>query len=147
MTVKNIQLNNTVTYQKSINATTANLADVRKFVFKYAQKHGFSAKQIDDIQLAVDEACTNIIKHAYNYDESKKLTIDLEFESDQLIVILTDQGAGFNTDKYKKPDLKKQIEKKKRGGMGVYLIKNLMDDVTYYAKNQKNILRMSKNRS
>lgn len=140
-------MNNTVTYQKAINATTANLADVRTFVSKHAQEHGFSARQIDDIQLAVDEACTNIIKHAYNYDASKKLTIELEFDTDQLIVILTDQGAGFNSGKYKKPDLKKQIEKKKRGGMGVYLIRNLMDEVTYTAKNKKNILRMSKNRS
>ncbi len=140
-------MNNTVTYQKAIKAATANLADVRLFVSKHAREHGFSIEDIADIQLAVDEACTNIIKHAYKFDDSKKLTVELEFDDDQLIIILTDHGVGFDTGSYKKPDLKKQIEKKKRGGMGVFLMRNLMDEVTYSEKNNKNILRMSKQRS
>ena len=136
-----------VSYQKSIGASTENLSEVRKFVTNYAQKHGFSKDQIADIRLAVDEAATNIIKHAYKSDDSQTLTIKLEFDDEKLCVTLTDQGISFDVKKYKSPDIKQQIAKKKRGGMGIHLMKNLMDEVSYKVKNQENVLRMSKNRN
>jgi serine/threonine-protein kinase RsbW len=140
-------LNKAVTYRKEISASTQNLSQVREFVSRHAEHHGFSSEQISDVQLAVDEACTNIIKHAYNYDETKELSIELEFDNEKLNVTLVDQGIGFDVDRYEEPDLKKQIERKKRGGMGVYLIRNLMDEVNYYVKSRKNILQMKKNRN
>ncbi len=136
-----------VSYQKSIGASTENLSEIRKFVTNYAQKHGFSKNQIADIRLAVDEAATNIIKHAYKSDDSQTLTIKLEFDDEKLCVTLTDQGISFDVKKYKSPDIKQQIAKKKRGGMGIHLMKNLMDEVSYKVKNQENVLRMSKNRN
>ncbi|MCC5906457.1 MAG: ATP-binding protein [Balneolaceae bacterium] len=140
-------MNKAVTYRKKINASTQNLSDVREFVSRHAEKHGFTSRQVADVQLAVDEACTNIIKHAYNYDASKELSIELEFDDEKMNVTLTDQGMGFDVERYKKPDLKKQIARKKRGGMGVYLIRNLMDEVNYYAESRENVLRMIKNRN
>lgn len=134
-------------YQKKVNASTQNLSAVRDFVSSHAREQGFSTQQVADIQLAVDEAYTNIIKHAYNNDASQKVLINLEFDGDKMIVTLTDHGIAFDVQKYKKPDLKKQIQRKKRGGMGVYLMRKLMDDVSYQVKNQKNILRMCKNRN
>lgn len=135
------------TYRKKVNASTKNLSTIREFVSRHAEEQGFSAQKVADIQLAVDEAYTNIIKHAYKNDSTKEVIINLEFDDDKMIVTLTDRGVGFDIEKYKRPDLKRQIEKKKRGGMGVYLIRKLMDEVTYNVKNQKNILRMSKNRN
>jgi len=140
-------LDKAVSYQKSIGASTENLSEIRKFVTNYAQKHGFSKNQIADIRLAVDEAATNIIKHAYKSDDSQTLTIKLEFDDEKLCVTLTDQGISFDVKKYKSPDIKQQIAKKKRGGMGIHLMKNLMDEVSYKVKNQENVLRMSKNRN
>lgn len=134
------------TYRIKIPASTENLSEVREFVSKHARDHGFSNQNISDIKLAVDEACTNIIKHAYKFDKSKVVTIELEFEHQQVIVMLTDQGVGFNPNSYEKPNLPEQIKKKKRGGMGIHLMKNLMDKVTYENINGKNILYMSKNR-
>lgn len=140
-------LDKATTYQKKVNASTQNLSNIRDFVSRYAVKHGFTKDKVADIQLAVDEAYTNIIKHAYNNDTSKEVVINLEFNNEKMIVTLTDRGKGFDIEKYRKPNLKKQIEMKKRGGMGVYLIRKLMDDVSYQVKNQKNILRMCKNRN
>lgn len=140
-------MNKASTYRKKVNASTQNLSAIREFVSKHAEEQGFSSKKVADIQLAVDEAYTNIIKHAYKNDSSKEVIINLEFDDDKMIVTLTDHGIGFDIEKYKRPDLKKQIERKKRGGMGVYLIRKLMDDVTYNVKNHKNILRMCKHRN
>lgn len=140
-------MNKATTYQKKVNASTQNLSAIRNFVSRHAEEQGFTTEKVADIQLAVDEAYTNIIKHAYKNDSNQLVIINLEFDEEKMVVTLTDHGIGFDAEKYKKPNLKKQIEKKKRGGMGVYLIRKLMDEVSYHAKNQKNVLRMCKNRN
>ena len=140
-------MNKATTYQKKVNASTQNLSTIRNFVSRHAEEQGFSTQKVADIQLAVDEAYTNIIKHAYKNDSDQQVIINLEFDDEKMVVTLTDHGIGFDVEKYKKPNLKKQIERKKRGGMGVYLIRKLMDEVSYHAKNQKNVLRMCKNRN
>lgn len=134
------------TYRKRISASTKNLAEIRGFVTKYAEEQGFTADKIADIRLAVDEACTNIIKHAYQQDDREEIQIWLEFDEDQLNVIIADKGKSFDAENYHKPNLADQIKKKKRGGMGVHLMRNLMDNITYEKKDGRNILSMCKKR-
>lgn len=120
---------------------------MRKFVSAQAEKHGFAEAQINDIRLAVDEACTNVIKHAYSYDDSKDFNVDLEFNNSALSIEITDFGAGFNPSKYQAPNLQKRIKQKKRGGMGIFLIQNLMDELSYDSDGDKNVIRMTKYRN
>lgn len=134
------------TYRITVDASTKNLGEVREFVAEHSREQGFSDRQINDLKLAVDEAYTNIIKHAYHNDDSQQVEISLEFDERKLCVILSDHGVSFNVKKYEIPDIREQIKKKKRGGMGVYLIHTLMDDVTYRARDSKNEIRMYKNR-
>ncbi len=131
----------------TIKAATGQLAAVREFIAKRAEEFGFNEKQISDIRLAVDEACTNIIKHAYDYDESKKVEIKTGYRNDRLWVSLSDTGEAFKPENYSKPDLRKQMKSRKRGGVGVYLIKKLMDEVEYSQEADVNVIRMYKNRS
>jgi len=112
-----------------------------------AKKHGFTDNQINDIRLAVDEACTNVIKHAYSFDESKEFNVDLEFDNSSLSIEITDFGIGFNPSKYEAPNLHQRVKQKKRGGMGIFLIKNLMDDLTYDSDGSKNVIKMIKYRN
>lgn len=135
------------TYSLKVNASTRHLAKVRGFVEKYAGKFGFDEKTISDIRLAVDEACTNIIKHAYQFDESRDVEIKLGFKNNRIWISLTDQGQTFNPESYSKPDIRKQMKTKKRGGVGVYLIRQLMDDVEYLKRDDINEIRMYKKRS
>lgn len=139
-------LNNSTTYQLTVNASTKNLAEVRNFVATYAKNEGFTNQQINETRLAVDEAFTNIIKHAYENDENQPVNVDLQFDDEKLCVIISDFGKSFNIDSYKIPDVREQIKEKKRGGMGVYLIQNLMDDVSYRNQKSKNEIIMCKNR-
>lgn len=127
-----------------VNASTEQLAKVRKLVATFAQQQGFSEEQIQDIRLAVDEACTNIIKHAYQYDDSKEFEINIESRENQLWISILDNGHTFDPSSYKKPDIEDQIRKKKRGGVGVYLIQKLMDKVEYHSSGGKNEIRMLK---
>lgn len=139
-------MNSKTTYQINISASTRNLSDVRDFITGHAESYGFDSNQIADIRLAVDEAVTNIIKHAYQGDTSKEINITLKLNNEKFCILLTDTGKTFEIDTYQMPDIKKQIEQKKRGGMGVYLIHSLMDKVSYTRKGQKNRMTMCKNR-
>jgi serine/threonine-protein kinase RsbW len=138
-----VTINNT--YKLVVNASTRRLAEVRQFVADKAMHFGFDEKQISDIRLAVDEACTNIIKHAYKYDESQNVEIRLKLLNNKLCVSLTDTGNAFDPNKYSKPDIREQMKSKKRGGVGVYLIRKLMDDVEYLKMDDHNMIRMYKN--
>jgi len=135
------------TYQKTITASTGNLSAARDFVAQHAIDHGFDKQLVADIRLAVDEAITNIIKHAYLGDDTRSINIDITFEEEKICIQLQDTGKTFNLKSYTEPDIKSQIKQKKRGGMGVYLIHSLMDTVSYERKNGTNEMIMCKYRS
>lgn len=132
------------TYRKTISASTKNLSEVRNFVAQHATSHGFERQQIADIRLAVDEAITNIIKHAYNGEENHTIEIDVTFKNDRVCIKLFDTGTTFNLKAFPQPDIKEKIKQKKRGGMGVYLIHSLMDDVSYGREDDANKMVMCK---
>lgn len=134
----------TTTYSISVQASTKHLAKVRDFVAKHAKEFGFNKQDVADIRLAVDEAYTNIIKHAYNNDDRKTVDIELGYNSTNFWISLLDTGDAFDPAKYSKPDVPKKIKEKKRGGVGVYLIKKLMDNVEYHTEGSVNEIRMTK---
>lgn len=130
----------------SVQASTKHLSDVRDFVAKHARDFGFEKQDVADIKLAVDEAYTNIIKHSYKNDEQKSVNIELGYDGDEFWISLLDTGEAFDPTNYSKPDLRKKIKEKKRGGVGVFLIKKLMDRVEYLNDGTTNEIRMSKKR-
>ncbi len=129
----------------SVEASTEHLAEVRDFVADHAKNIGLNQKIISEIRLAVDEAYTNIIKHAYDNNAAEKVSIEIGSDDDQLWITLIDNGKSFDPDSYSEPDLMRRIKEKKRGGMGVYLIRKVMDQVQYNRRGKSNEIRMVKN--
>lgn len=136
----------TTTYSISVQASTEHLAKVRDFVAKHASEYGFKKQDVADIRLAVDEAYTNIIKHAYKNDQHKSVDIELGYDRNKFWVSLLDTGDAFDPANYSEPDVRRKIKEKKRGGVGVYLIRKLMDDVKYHTDGPVNEIRMTKKR-
>lgn len=136
--------NSTATYKITVQASTEHLAEVRNFVAEHAVNFGFSPEEVADIRLAVDEAYTNIIKHAYQKNEQKSVDIELGYDHSEFWVALLDTGNAFDPSNYKKPDIRQKIKEKKRGGVGVYLIRKLMDHVEYQTDDAINTIRMTK---
>lgn len=134
------------THTLSVKASTKHLSEVRNFVATHAKSFGFEDQEISDIRLAVDEAFTNIIEHAYRNDEKQSVKITLGQNGQTFWISLFDSGESFSLTDYKKPDVEKKIKQKKRGGVGVYLIKKLMDDVEYLHEGPQNEIRMIKKR-
>ncbi len=86
----------TTTYSISVQASTKHLAEVRNFVAKHAKEFGFNKQDVADIRLAVDEAYTNIIKHAYKHDEQKTVDIELGYNNNMFWISLMDTGDAFD---------------------------------------------------
>ncbi|MEX0601905.1 MAG: ATP-binding protein, partial [Bacteroidota bacterium] len=94
--------------------------------------------------LAVDEACTNIIKHAYQNAPDKPIHISIDSDNNRFEVVITDEGKSFDPATMKPLNLKHHLTQYRRGGLGVYLMKTLMDEVEYSSRGRKNAVRMAK---
>ncbi|MBI4850945.1 MAG: ATP-binding protein [Acidobacteria bacterium] len=129
----------------SVPSSTKNLALVRDFVNKVAAQAGFGETELIKLELAIDEACTNVIKHAYGYDTTREVTIRAIFDDEELRLQVIDNGLGFDPDAVREEDLKQLIVDRRSGGLGMQLMKLLMDDVHYeISPGQKNELVMIK---
>ena len=133
------------TFTLQVPSSTANLALIREFVTTVGQQAGMTEAEIGKLELAVDEACANVIEHAYGHDASKEVVIRANLDDDAITFIIVDTGKGFDPSKIAQEDLEKLIQARKDGGLGMRLIKKLMDEVQYeIVPGQKNELRMIK---
>ena len=132
-------------YYLKIPSQTDNLELIREFVSRVAAKVGFDTEEVNRIELAVDEACTNVIKHAYEKDEKQSIDIAIQIDYKKFTVIVTDRGKGFDINKIKMPDMKEYLAEMRVGGLGIFLMNSLMDEVDFNAKpGVKNQVKMVK---
>lgn len=103
------------------------------FIESFTEKLAFNTGDIHNIKLSVDEAANNIIKHSYR-NKSGIINAEFSFSDDILKIELIHRGNSFDLSKYSEPDLKKYIKERKKGGFGIYLMKNLMDNIIYASK-------------
>jgi anti-sigma regulatory factor (Ser/Thr protein kinase) len=127
------------------DANFDNLDEIREFVAEAARRVGFSDKEIYAIQLAADEASSNIIEHAYAGVTGGKLEIDLNTSDNKLKIIMRDHGKPFDPSSVPEPNVKADLSERKIGGLGMYLMRKLMDEVSYESSPETgNILTMIK---
>lgn len=131
--------------QLRIESQTEKLSLVREFVSEAARKCGFDEEAIGKIALAVDEACTNVIKHSYNYAPHKEISIKLVIDRGMFEIIITHQGKSFDPQAIKSPDMQEYLSHFRRGGLGIHLMRTLMDRVEYKTlSNKKSEVRLMK---
>ena len=115
----------------TFDANFQNLDEIREFVGEAARQVGFSDKEIYSIQLAADEASSNIIEHAYSSIEDGKLEIECIIGNGELKIVMHDWGKPFDPSSIPEPNIKADLSERKIGGLGMYLMRKLMDEVTY----------------
>jgi serine/threonine-protein kinase RsbW len=127
------------------------LNDMRRFVSDAARRFGFSEIEVGKIELAIDEACTNIIKHAYRYNPDGIIEIRISSQGannnqpGKFIVEIHDNGQPFDASHYSAPDMKEYFKKLRHGGLGIVLMKKLMDEVEYNTRSgPHNTIRLVK---
>jgi len=121
------------------------LAGIRKFVSEAASEAGFDDKDIYAVELAVDEACANIIEHAYGGEGKGEIICICNDLNNGLEIILKDDGERFDPAGVSTPDFSIELDKLEPRGAGLFLINNLMDNVDFkFSKETGNELRMVK---
>ncbi|MCX7737073.1 MAG: ATP-binding protein [Candidatus Kapabacteria bacterium] len=120
------------------SADFKNLEKIRDFVKQFALKNGFNEEVSDKIALAVDEACTNLIRYSFNFDNNQKIKISVQTDDRFFIVNIFDEGKPFNPLDVPKPDMNEYILNFKKGGLGIYLIRSVMDEIGYLPSNENN---------
>jgi serine/threonine-protein kinase RsbW len=129
----------------TFDADFDNLDEIRDFVGEAASQAGFSDKEIYAIQLAADEASSNIIEHAYAGMKGGRLEIECNLFEGGLKIVMCDQGKSFNPSSVPEPNVNADLSERKIGGLGMYLMRKLMDEVTYETSDETgNILTMIK---
>jgi serine/threonine-protein kinase RsbW len=122
-----------------------NLVRIREFFAEAAEIAGLDSASIYAVKLAVDEACTNIIEHAYGGEDRGKIQCSYEILEDGLGIILRDWGKSFDPSKVPDPDYDVPLENLIPRGAGLLLIKRSMDEVQFeFSDGEANVLRMLK---
>jgi serine/threonine-protein kinase RsbW len=122
------------------------LNDFREFIVEHcAENAGITDEILYDLQLAVDEACTNIIMHGYAGMDPGSVILDLEIQADKIIISLTDFGHAFEPDSAPAPDVNAPIEERELGGFGLFFIRQSVDDVKYRTTEDGNTMTLTKN--
>jgi serine/threonine-protein kinase RsbW len=98
---------------------------VRLTVSAIASRMGFDIEQIEDLKVAVAEACTNAITHGLSEDGCENVEIQFIMNHHRMIIHITDRGHGFCSNEVQEPNLKNP----KEGGLGIFIIRALMDEV------------------
>jgi len=120
------------------------LDEIREFVGDIARNAGFGSKEVYNIQLAADEAASNIIEHAYEGVSNGMLEVSCGVKDGAITIIMVDHGESFDPSAIPMPDLKADLSERKIGGLGIFLMRKLMDEVHYETKNRSNVLTMIK---
>jgi serine/threonine-protein kinase RsbW len=114
------------------------------FVSSCAREQGFSNERISEIELALEEVLVNIFKYAYKesgLDGDIEITCKLA-DALSFVIEIADSGMPFDIFSASEPDVTADIDKRQIGGLGVYFVKRLMDDIKYKREAGKNILTL-----
>lgn len=128
-----------------VPSSTENLALIRDFVANIGKQAGLAETELSMIELAVDEACANVIEHAYGSDQTKEVIVRAMLDPDSITIEVVDTGKGFDPGAVEQKDLKRLVEERRSGGLGMRMMKLVMDEVQYQIKpGERNELRMVK---
>jgi len=128
----------------SFPADKKEVGRVVSFINSFLEKKSVGPKVVSQIDIAVDEVCSNIFNYAYK-DKKGQVLVQIDYQDGIITIRFVDTGVKFNPLEKEDPDVSLSLEERKIGGLGIYLVKQLMDDVTYeYSPSKENILTIIK---
>ncbi len=130
----------------TISATIENVAVVTDFVDEQLEQLDCPMKTLVQVNVAIDELFGNIANYAYN-PEIGAATVRVEVTENPLAVVITfiDNGVPYDPLAKADPDITLGLEERQIGGLGIYMVKKTMDDISYEYKDGQNVLRIKKN--
>lgn len=132
-------------YQYNIGCSLENLKGMRDFVRKSLRSHVTSDVELNEIILALDEMCSNLMIHAHhcNPDHHLEMNIDIP-QKGKVVFEIMDDGEMFDINRFHEPALDNLVHEKRKGGLGIRLVKSIMDEVQYTTREGRFVCKLSK---
>ena len=131
-------------YSFKLKSNLSELDSLCQNLEDFGKKIGLSKKLIFEINLALDELFTNIISYGFEDEEEHHIKVTLSPQNEDLCLCIEDDGTPFNPIDFATPDVSCSVEECKIGGLGIHIMKKLMDEVCYERCGDKNILNLKK---
>jgi serine/threonine-protein kinase RsbW len=134
-----------MSYQYNIGCSLSNLKGIREFIRNSLRDQNVPEIEMSAIVLALDEMCSNLMIHAHhcNPDHLLELHVDIPMRG-KFIFEIIDDGSVFDINEFHEPELDNLVHQKRKGGLGIRLVKAIMDNVEYLKRNEKNVCRLTK---
>jgi serine/threonine-protein kinase RsbW len=134
-----------MSYQYNIGCSLNNLKGVREFIRKSLEGHGVSDLEMGAIVLALDEMCSNLMIHAHHCNPDHVIGMNIHIPATGTFVFeILDDGSVFDINQFQEPKLDNLVHEKRKGGLGIRLVKTIMDKIEYVHENGKNVCRLTK---
>jgi serine/threonine-protein kinase RsbW len=131
-------------YRLNISCQTSALSELRAFLQKALTTATLDEIEKHQVTLAVEEVCANLIIHSHRCNPKDVIQLQIQDLNEKLIFEISDQGEAFNLLDYEVPDLRKVMIEKRKGGLGIILVKKIMDEIEFESKNGTNTCRLIK---
>jgi serine/threonine-protein kinase RsbW len=128
-----------------VGCSIENLRGIRDFIRNALKPYGVRELDISEMVLAMDEMCSNLMIHAHqcNPDDLFELTVRLDKRKGIIFEIIDDKSV-FDINAFQEPALDHIVHEKRKGGLGIRLVKAIMDEIEYHQQNGKTICRLTK---
>ena len=132
-------------YKYNIGCSLDNLLGARDFIRKSLKRHVASEVTLNEIVVALDEMCSNLMIHAHHCNPDHILELAVTTHSDQIVFEIVDSSSVFDINQFSTPGLDNLVNEKRKGGLGIRLVKSIMDAVEYFSRDGKSVCRLIKN--
>ena len=131
-------------FRMTIGADLGEVAKVKAAFAKFAEAHGLPASIRRSVNVALDELLNNTIAYGFAGRSRGEVTLEVELRPDRLSVTLTDDGAPFDPFGLAAPDTALPVEERQVGGLGIHLVRRMMDEVGYHRRADRNVVILAK---
>lgn len=132
-------------FELTVDSKLENLPRISEFIEEAMSYYSIDGvKDIYAVQLSVDEACTNIIQHAYSEQNGGVIVIHCMMSNGKFVVEISDWGKPFDPTTMPTPNIESGLDERKVGGLGIYFMRKMMDEVSYIRSDDKNLLIIAK---
>jgi len=132
-------------YKFKVPCSKNKLGEIREFLQRVLSENSIPEVTVNTLILAVDEVCANLIIHSHKCNPEEHLELKVKVDrSSEITFDIIDRGDGFNIGDYKEPLISDIVKQKRKGGIGLMLVRRIMDEIELIEGEKKNVYRLHK---
>ena len=135
-----------ISFEIKIENQLSEIVKVINHFKTFSKDHAIKEKLVNMICIAFDELLNNTISYGYNDMDVHEITVNVLLRESDLMIRITDDGYEYNPFQEQKPDTSSSISEREIGGLGIHIVKSIMDNYNYERTSNKNVITLIKNK-